>query len=703
MANKSNPDARRSRFSRAGRSILGLAVLAVVAAVAALVWMRTTIVAAVLKDRLAAMGFGHVELRVAAVGLAETRIADVRAGWVLKIADIIVGYGLGDLVRGRVATIDVGGLALDISAIAEWPGGASPATPATALPTVRLRDGRIAGAFPWGSFEVAVAGAMAPSRAATLTFQGGGATVQLAGRRVVLADVAGTAAVDADGAARVVLASGRLSDGRAPALFPPLGLVGDLAVKGGALDARVVAEGHGFGRLRLEGGVNLAGGEAVASAFLDDVSIALADGALRGATGVIRLERLGPPVALAIRLDRARVGVAGREVAIENLAARATVAPDASGGTPAVAADIENAVVVGVQPPVALPLRLDGRVAWQQGTVAFRAGVHPRAVPSSASIAVEGAHDLARGRGEARLTAPSLALGPGGIQLAALVPGLEWIQNLTGTVAGEARLTWDDNGLDGSGRVELNDVSLAATEMWIEAVSGAVQFDRLRPPSAVTAPELRARLVSAGVVFEEPSVRFRLEPAGASVRLHVERAETRWAGARFVLRDAIFDPAADTQRLAVELFKADLATLFRLLDVEGVRGQGIMNGRVAVVVGNDSVVIEDGRLDAEGGGVLEVRSAAVRRALAGGGDASELLVRALENFHYKRLSIAIQGADDAATARLSAEGANPDVLDGHPFVVNVNLSGNLGRVLRAVLDGYRLSNRAVRATVGGGR
>lgn len=697
MANQSTPGVQRVRR---GHVFVALAVLVIVAAVVVLITLRATIVAAVLKDRLAAMGLGHVALRIVDVGFTGARIADVRAGSVLKIAEVAVGYSLGDLVRGRVATVDIGGLALDVSAIAEWHGGAHPAALPTGLPAIRLRDGRIVGAFPWGLFEVAVAGTVMPDRTATLTFQEGQAVVRIADRRLELAQMAGTVNVDGGGTARLALASGRLRDGRVPALFPLLTLEGDVALAGDALDGRVVAEGQGFGRLRLEGTMNVARGEASASVFLDDVSITLAGGAVRGASGVVRLERLGPPAVLAVRLDRARVDGGGHALAIEDVAARAVVA---LAETPAVTADIENAVVVSMAPLAVPPLRLGGRIEWRPDTVTFRAGVRPRAAPSSAPVTVEGGHDLARNRGEARVTAPSLILGQGSIDLPALVPGLEWIQTLTGAVAGEAWLIWSDEGLDGRGRIVLNDVSLGTRELWIEALSGAVQFDRLRPPSAVTAPELRARLVSAGVVFEAPSVRLRLEPADGGVRVHVERAETGWAGARFVLKDAVLDPAAESQRLVLELFKADLATLFRLLDIEGVRGQGVLNGRIAVVVGRDSVAIEDGRIEAEGGGVLEVRSAAVQRALAEGGEASALLVRALENFHYKRLAVTFQGAGDDATSRLSVEGANPDVLEGQPFVVNINLSGNLGRALRAILDGYRLSSRAVRATVGKGR
>jgi hypothetical protein len=694
------------------RLVLAVAGVAIGGALVALVAARASILDAVLKDRLAAFGLREVALRVVHVGLGETRIEGVRLGWALKAGRIAVGYRLGDLARGRVERIDVEDLAFDASGIDEWldhvrkaVSGPAAATPARRdWPTVRLRDGRIVGSFPWGSVEVAIAGALAPTGAATAEFRDGSGRVRVAGQPIEFAELAGTVAVEEGaGAARVILTQGRLGDGRAPALFPPLRLTGEAARKGDALDARVVAEGQGFGRIQFEGAMDLARSDVQAAALLDDVSVAFADGAVRGATGVVRLERLGPPAALAIRLDRARVEVAGRAIGVADLAARATVAPDAQAGTPAVVADIEN-VVVSADPPMFPPLRLDGRVEWRQGAATFRAGARPGAITSAgASVTVEGVHDLARGRGRARIAAPLLALGPDGFRLTSVAPGLEWIQAFNGSVAGEADLTWDEHGIDGSGRVEVNDVTFAAPKAWIEAVSGAVRFDRLRPPALVTLPELHARLIAWDAPLEEPRVRFRLEPAGEGLRLRVERAEARLAGARFVLKDAVFDPSAETQRLAVELHKADLAMLLRLLEIDGVRGRGTISGGAAVAFGNDTVAIEDGRLDAEGGGILEFRSEAARRALAGGGEATELLLRALERFHYKRLSVTIQGVNDDAIVRLSMEGANPDVLDGQPFVVNVNLSGNLGRVLRAILEGYRLSNRALRATVGGRR
>jgi hypothetical protein len=282
-----------------------------------------------------------------------------------------------------------------------------------------------------------------------------------------------------------------------------------------------------------------------------------------------------------------------------------------------------------------------------------------------------------------------------------MVPGLEAVRNLAGAVAGEAEIAWDERGLDGSGRVEMIDVTLGLAETWIEGMSGAVRFDRLRPPAVASLGAVRARLVSAGLVFEEPSARFRLDVGDAGARLSVERAEARLAGTQFVVKDALFDPAADSQRLGLELRKADLAVLLRALEVEGLRGQGTVSGEAAVAFGNDAVVIERGRLEGEGGGILEFRSEVARRALAGGGEAAELLARALERFHYTRLALTAERTAQGETVlRLNAEGANPDVLQGHPFVINVTLSGNLDKLLRAAVEGYRLSNKALRATVG---
>jgi hypothetical protein len=146
-----------------------------------------------------------------------------------------------------------------------------------------------------------------------------------------------------------------------------------------------------------------------------------------------------------------------------------------------------------------------------------------------------------------------------------------------------------------------------------------------------------------------------------------------------------------------------LERLLELFALEGVAGSGTVSGRIPLIIDDERVRVEDALLAADGDGVLRFRSAAARRVLDAGGEQAQLLLQVLEDFHYQVLSLAIDHGDGDAVMRLSTKGHNPAVKDGHPFVLNINLSGNLEQLLGVVLEGYRLSDRAIRATVGGRR
>lgn len=112
-------------------------------------------------------------------------------------------------------------------------------------------------------------------------------------------------------------------------------------------------------------------------------------------------------------------------------------------------------------------------------------------------------------------------------------------------------------------------------------------------------------------------------------------------------------------------------------------------------------MIDKGELKTALPGVLKVRSQQVRDALAGGGEQVALLLDVLEDFHYDRLALSVnKTVDGGDTVTLSTSGNNPAVKDGHPFVLNINLSTNLDKLTRALLEGYRLSEGALRTTLG---
>ena len=69
---------------------------------------------------------------------------------------------------------------------------------------------------------------------------------------------------------------------------------------------------------------------------------------------------------------------------------------------------------------------------------------------------------------------------------------------------------------------------------------------------------------------------------------------------------------------------------------------------------------------------------------------TKLLTDALKNFHYTALSGGLSGsASGEVVLRLSLRGSNPDLYDGYPFAINVNVEGSLADLFRRGTVGFR--------------
>ena len=113
------------------------------------------------------------------------------------------------------------------------------------------------------------------------------------------------------------------------------------------------------------------------------------------------------------------------------------------------------------------------------------------------------------------------------------------------------------------------------------------------------------------------------------------------------------------------------------------------------------MAVVDGRLQAEGPGVLRYSGTALQEQLSARKDTVGTVAQVLSNFHYKELSIELdKSADGPGTILLRMEGSNPRVLEGHPFSFNISIESDfnkLGRIaqggLKAVTDVIRQTDR----------
>lgn len=314
------------------------------------------------------------------------------------------------------------------------------------------------------------------------------------------------------------------------------------------------------------------------------------------------------------------------------------------------------------------------------------------ALRQAVNLHFNGQHDLDSGRGGLRLTLAPLQFQPQGLQPDALLSQLRGtVATVSGALAASASLGWNTAGrtttTTGTAELNLDRLGFTAGPAIVRDLSGHIAFDRLLPLRSRADQKLTASVQFAGLPPGPLDLRFQLP---GDDRLHLAAARFALAGGALALADLDLrsgQPVATV--LHVE--GIDLASLFSLIDVEGLSGSGRLDGAIPVQIGPAGVDIRDGRLAAAGPGVLRYTGKALPAgATAGaGGEQLALLTQALADFHYTGLELTLNRSVDGDGSLLAAlRGANPAVLDNYPFAINIRLQTNFDRLANMLLGGY---------------
>lgn len=171
----SNPT---GRLWRGIAVVAGVAVILVVAVLAGAVVYREDVAHAVLQDRLRGLGIEDARFRVEQVTTRSIAIAGFSSGEALSFERLTVGFSVGDVLRGRVARIELTGLHMDLTQPGPWArfrrngdDTAGPRIDQRFLPTVDVRRARLRFAIPTGLMTVTVGATLRPEGDGELAFQ----------------------------------------------------------------------------------------------------------------------------------------------------------------------------------------------------------------------------------------------------------------------------------------------------------------------------------------------------------------------------------------------------------------------------------------------------------------------------------------------------------------------------------------------------
>ena len=351
-------------------------------------------------------------------------------------------------------------------------------------------------------------------------------------------------------------------------------------------------------------------------------------------------------------------------------------------------------VTLDAKPARLAPLTIEGKLRRRGGGYDIDAAA--RLIDGDLKVAEVDLRYNDVGTADAKLRVDTVQFAPGSLQPADIAPALAILTDVAGNVSAEAAISWPRNATAESGTLGLRNLSFGIEGVRFQNLSLDLALTSLLPLSSAKNQQLTIGRIDAGAPVEDIDLRFNLDQE-PQPHLEITGGGFDLGGADWQVESTTLDPGAARNSIALATNNLDLATFFRLIEIEGLSGSGLLAGRIPVVFEDKSIIIEDGVLDAQGPGVLSIRSQALASALAGGGKTVELAIKALEDFRYESLSVKLnKTAGNEAQVLLSILGSNPAVLDGQPFQFNINLESNLTSVLEALRQGYSLSDEALR-------
>jgi len=294
---------------------------------------------------------------------------------------------------------------------------------------------------------------------------------------------------------------------------------------------------------------------------------------------------------------------------------------------------------------------------------------------------VTGKHSLENNEGSLTFAPTPLIFVPRQFQPYDLSPLLRGPAAVTGRTDISGAASWTGDGLKASAALDLRKLGFTLASAGVfEGVSGKVEIADLVNMKSAPNQQITIDKVTLGLPIEKGTIKFQLIGFSA---IRLQGAEWPFGGGFIRIKpvDFAFTEGADN-RIVAQAVNWDLAKLVEQFKLPDVKLVGIVGGDFPVVFRTGSATIDHATLEAtKDGGVIQY-SGSPGDAAAQADQNSKMVFDALKDFHYQVLKVGLNG--DLAgrmVMSLSVLGANPKVLGGQPFQLNIDIDSELVRLL----------------------
>ncbi|MCB9957229.1 MAG: YdbH domain-containing protein [Rhodospirillaceae bacterium] len=413
------------------------------------------------------------------------------------------------------------------------------------------------------------------------------------------------------------------------------------------------------------------------------------------ATGELAGERFdlaaaGPPVAvtagpagvlvagegLDLVLPGAGVALSGAEIAVSH-------------GEPGsgVTVDLEGGILRLLQYPApVVPL-------WVAGTANFAPdGTITAQINGAGANGALRLSAAARGTGDGGridLRVAPIQFSADGVQPASLFPMVpaDLLLAVEGRVSGSAVTGWGAGAAEW-GEVAVDDLSVAVPGLTAYGLNGRFSVAAFDPLTVPPGQVLTAEEIDTAILLRNGRLVFGIHGGDT---LSVEDLHFTWAGG--VLSADPFETGLydDERVIALSAEGVSLAEVLAMIGDPDLDADGDLAGRVPLRLSDDTIAIQGGLLAATRPGVIRYRPA--EPPLPADEQGVDLLLEALEDFHYDGLSLSLAGqTGQDLTVALRLRGNNPALYDGYPIAVNLSVTGALDQLLEQGLFSANLAD-----------
>ncbi len=354
---------------------------------------------------------------------------------------------------------------------------------------------------------------------------------------------------------------------------------------------------------------------------------------------------------------------------------------DATGTAEAYTLNYAGGQVKFITDPDSQPLPVmpaTGALRFADGTFTGEARTH---LPRAADQPFDVTYTLKDGRGTADVAIKDLRFRPRGLQPQDLVQALRGkIAQVEGPIDADLTLRFGgDAPLSGSGLITMKNISMGTAPGPVTGMSGTVQLTSLFP--VVSAPDqtLSLDLFDPGIPLRDGRFRYALVENGVQV---IDAAWPLGEG-QITIDPFTWDYSAAENQVILRVSGVEVGEFLKDFGEGRLSATGTLEGRIPVIVRGIEVLVQGGRLDVPGGGLIRYRGDDALIEKIPNQYAAEA-IKALEDFKYDSLFAEIDGPlGGEIKVGLAFTGNNKDVLFGVPFAFDMSVEGELFNIARS--------------------